>query len=407
VTFLRCVNGAVIASLLCTASPPPLMAQSQESASGVEQPSATPAGADGATYQSAIYTPQDKDERGLWMEVDEQERKLKNSNFVIHDPALNAYVHDVFCRTVGPDCNALRLYIVRTPYFNATTAPNGMIQVWSGLFLRTRDEAQLAAVLAHEYVHYRDHHFIKLWRDLKSKSGAAAFFGVFGIIGGLIALAQLSSVFSFSRDMEASADAGSVELLVKAGYDPMAASRVWEQIRAEADATAAARNVASRKDKTGGMFATHPPTAERMAMLKALVAKVPTTGPKMLRRAEYRAALGPLWAAFIDDQIKRNDFGGTEFLIGFLANEGWTSDLNYARGELYRSRGRPADMTAAVGFYRQATADQAAPVEAWRGLGLSLLRSGAQADGQAALKIYLARKPDASDKAMIAMLAGV
>ncbi len=120
----------MIASLLCAAAPPPLRVQSQASAPAVDQPSAapTPAGPDGATYQSAIYTPQDKDERGLWMEVDEQERKLKNSNFVIHDPALNAYVHDVFCRTVGPDFNALRPYIVRTPYFNATTAPNGMIQ---------------------------------------------------------------------------------------------------------------------------------------------------------------------------------------------------------------------------------------------------------------------------------------
>jgi len=45
-------------------------------------------------------------------------------------------------------------------------------------------------------------------------------------------------------------------------------------------------------------------------------------------------------------------------------------------------------------------------VEAYRGLGLALLRDGQQIDGQVALKTYLAKKPDATDKAMMQMLAG-
>ncbi|PZO88749.1 MAG: peptidase M48, partial [Sphingomonas sanxanigenens] len=44
--------------------------------------------------------------------------------------------------------------------------------------------------------------------------------------------------------------------------------------------------------------------------------------------------------------------------------------------------------------------------EAWRGLGLSLLRAGEQTEGQAALRDYLTRRPDASDRGMIAMLVG-
>ncbi len=117
----------------------------------------------------------------------------------------------------------------------------------------------------------------------------------------------------------------------------MAASRVWEQIRAEADATAAARNVASRKDKNGGMFATHPPSAERMATLKALAIKASATGPKALKRAEYRAALRPaLGGVHRRPDQAGNDFGGTEFLIGFLANEGVDARSQLcARGELY------------------------------------------------------------------------
>ncbi|MEG3146007.1 M48 family metallopeptidase [Sphingomonas sp. RT2P30] len=389
----RCALGCAIAALVTSS-----VAPAQQLPLPAPQASVQPADAQGA------YQPQDKDERGLWMEMEESERQVRTSNFVIHDPAINAYVHDVFCRTVGPRCSEIRIYLMRTPYFNATTAPNGMMQIWSGLLLRVRNEAQLSAVLAHEFIHYQDRHSLALFRQAKSKSSTVAWMSVFGL--GLFALGEIGALYKFSRDQESEADTGSLGLMAKAGYDPREAGRIWEQFRAEADATAEARKVKSRKDKDRGMFATHPPSAERVASLNALAAKMTVPPTASIGRSEYQAALGRWWASLIDDQVKLNDFGGTEYLIGNLASEGWTPSLNYARGELYRSRGRPEDLTAAVGFYRSASAAPDAPVECWRGLGLSLLRSGAQADGQAALKIYLTRKPDASDKALIAMMAG-
>jgi beta-barrel assembly-enhancing protease len=353
------------------------------------------------------YLPQDKDERGLWMQMEEQERDLKHSTFVMQDPALNAYVRDVFCRTVGQaECKDVRLYLMRTPYFNASMAPNGLMQVYSGLFLRTRNEAQLAAILGHEYTHYRNRHSIQLFRSAKSKLNAAAWFGAFGLVGSLVQIGIIGSFYTFGREMEAEADANSIPMLVNAGYDPHSASLVWEQLRAEMDATAIARNKKSRKDKDGGMFASHPPTAERMTVLKAMAAKAVLSTTPDNRRDAYRAALAPFWADFIDDQIKLNDFGATEFLLESLAKEGWTAELQYARGELYRARGRLEDLSKAAGFYRQSIALGAAPSEAWRGLGLALLRSGSADEGKAALKDYLTKKPSASDRAMMTMLAG-
>lgn len=352
------------------------------------------------------YQPQDKDERGLWMQMDEQERQLKNSNFVIRDAALNAYVRQVFCRTVGPRCSEVRIYITRTAYFNANIAPNGMMQVWSGLFLRTRNEAQLAAVLAHEFVHYQNRHSLMIFREARRRAAGASFMAMFGLIGLLLAIGQISAIFQFSREQEADADAESVGMLTKAGFDPNEVPKIWEQFRAEADATAVGRGTKSRKDKNGGLFASHPPTAERVAALTAEAKKIPVSAAWQTGEAQYRASLAAFWPSFIDDQVKLNDFGGTEFLIDYLARTGWTPSLNYARGELYRARGRPEDLKAAAGFYHDAAVAPDAPVEAWRGLGLSLLRIGDQPGGQAALKTYLERKPDATDKSMIAMLAG-
>jgi predicted Zn-dependent protease len=356
----------------------------------------------------AGYVPQDKDERGLWMQVEEYERELKHSSFVMADPGLNTYVRQVFCKTVGEvECKDVRIYVMRTPYFNASMAPNGMMQVYSGLFLRTRNEAQLAAILGHEYTHYRNRHSIQAFRSAKKNLAVAAWFGGFGLIGSAIQLSAIGSYFRFSREMEAEADAGSIPMLVKAGYDPHQASLVWEQLRAEMDATAVARAKKSRKDKNGGMFASHPPTAERMMTLKALAEKAGSPASPDNRRSAYVTALAPFWADFVDDQIKLNDFGATEFLLTSLASEGWSTELLYARGELYRSRGRAEDLPQAAAFYQQSLADQSAPAEAWRGLGLALLRAGKAEEGKAALKTYLIKRPEAKDRAMMAMMAGI
>ena len=155
----------------------------------------------------------------------------------------------------------------------------------------------------------------------------------------------------------------------------------------------------------GGIFATHPNSLERMNDLRAEAAKLTVHDP-VLNEAAYRKALAPWWPQFIDDELKMNDFGGGEFLLAQLATAGWTPDLLFARGELYRARGRPEDLGRAVELYRQALDVPEAPVEAYRGLGLALLREGKAVDGQAALKTYLQKKPDAPDKAMMVMLAG-
>ncbi|SIN94234.1 Peptidase family M48 [Parasphingorhabdus marina DSM 22363] len=351
------------------------------------------------------YQPLDDDEKGLWMQVDEVERELKNSNFIIDDPALNEYVRSVLCNTVGEaECGEIRLYLMRTPHFNASMAPNGMMQVWSGLLLRVQNEAQLAAVLAHEYGHYERRHSLQSFRDIKSKSGSGFFLSFVIPFAGLF---MIDSIFSFNRDMEREADDISLDYLVKAGYTPISASEIWQQLRDEQDATAAERKRKSRKDKTGGLFATHPNTGERMETLKtkALAINVPDSATDNIEA--FRAAIGPWWPRLIDDQIKLNDFGATDFLLGQLAEGGWTADLLYAKGELHRARGNPGDFVEASDYFQQSIDAGGGYPEIYRGLGLAQMRSGLKEKGQANLRRYLELAPDAKDKPMISMIAGV
>lgn len=351
------------------------------------------------------YVPQDKDERGLWMEMEKVERELKTSPLVMRDPALNAYVKSVLCKLIGAArCASVRLYIIRTPEFNATMAPNGVLEVYSGLLLRTRNEAQLAAVLGHEYTHYTKRHSLKLFRDIRAKTGSAMWVSL--IVGGLLAsLMIFPSIFKHSREMEQEADEGGLALMSHAGYDTREAAKIWEQLREEMDATALARKVKSKKDKDGGLFADHPPSAERVKYLTQAAAADPGT-PGATGQQGYATSLGGWWGGFADDQIKTNDFGASDYLITSLGKQGWTDWLHFAHGELYRRHAADGDFEKAVGFYGEGIAGGSNLADLWRGRGLTLLKLGRADEGKADLREYLRRAPDASDRAMIAMMAG-
>ncbi len=164
------------------------------------------------------YGPRDETERGLWQQMDEYERDLKTSEFLMTDPALNAYVKGVLCKAVGTErCGATRIYIVRTPQYNAMMAPNGMMIVWSGLLLRTRNEAELATVLGHEFAHFEKRHSIQMYNNVKSKTDAMTWLSV--LPGGFLAqMSLMGSVMSFNRDMERQADLVAVDEIDLIGY---------------------------------------------------------------------------------------------------------------------------------------------------------------------------------------------
>lgn len=351
---------------------------------------------------TANYQPVGNDEQGLWAEFAEAERELKASKLLVRDEALLGYLREVLCRvTPAGACQSVRIYVVRDPLFNASMTPHGMMLVNTGLLLRIRSESELAAVLGHEFAHFERRHGLAVLKKARSATGWAAFLGAFG--AGPLGLLVVGSFFSFSQDQEREADMDGMTSMRVVGYRTRSAGDVWANLRAEMDATAAARKVRSRKDRRG-MFETHPATAERLAYLQANAAKDPEGDAGHDR---YRAAISPLWPMLIDDQVKLNDFGGSEYLLaGLASNAGWTAPLLYARGELYRARGQAGDFDKAAGFYREAVAHEDAPHAAWRGLGLALARSGDMPGSKAAIDEYLKRNPQASDKAMLAMISG-
>ncbi len=356
-------------------------------------------------YQG-VYEPQGVDERGLWMEADETERSARDSGLLIRDQTLNDYVRSVLCRTVGDDrCRNVRIYILRIPSFNATMFPNGMMTVWSGLLLRCRTEAELASVLGHEFAHFERRHTVNRFRRTRTATDILAWSALIGAVTAQPSntdLLVIGGLFRFNRDQEREADVLGLAYLTRSTYRPQGASEIWVRMMGEVDASALGRAQRSRRYDRAPFFATHPTELERATYLRSLA------GPDIAGRADnaeaYAAAMRPWTRIFLEDQVRLNDFGGTEFVLAQSAGNRWTADLLFARGELYRMRGNPRDLVNAADFYRQSITQDDGRPEAFRGLGLALMRARSTEEGKAALRRYLELKPDAPDAPMIRAL---
>ena len=353
---------------------------------------------------AGAYQPQGVDERGVWMEADQDERVLRDSKLVIHDAALEAYVRKVLCDTVGADrCGTARIYIVRVPEFNANMAPNGRMAVYSGLLLRARSEAELAGVLGHEFAHFEQRHTLKGYRQRRTATDIMMWAGFLGGNAMAIQAAAAGSIFSFNREEEKEADLKSFAYLAASRYRPEAEAEIWDREMDEVDASALGRKQRSQRYDRVGFFASHPTSLDRSRYLHAEAVKLGKDGDDGVE--PYQAAIAKWRGMFLADQLKLNDFEGTEYLLGQLAREGWSADLLVARGDLYRMRGHPRDLVSAADFYRQAIAKGAEDPVVHRNLGLALLRGGAPAaEGASELRHYVAARPQADDVAMITML---
>lgn len=350
-------------------------------------------------YEGA-YEPQDLDERGLWQEMDEAERQIAQSKVVLKDPALQGYLEEVLCNAVGSDrCSAARIYIVRESSFNASMAPNGMMLVHTGLLMRMRNEAELASVLGHEFGHFEKRHTLRLFKKAKTGSDIAMFAMV---LTGINASGFMyANLFDFNRDQETDADLVSSSYLVASPYPSRAAADVWVRLIDEDDARAVERK-RRRRNRHTSWFDSHPAPLKRAEYLARAAEAAADEGDYGADR--FAGKMEPYILGFYEDQLQRNDFAASKFILDQMAGDYWRPVHWVMQGELYRKRGNPRDLVTAEESFRHAIADGTERPEAWRGLGLTLMRTGDRAGGAEALAAYLEMAPDAPDAAMMKMM---
>jgi predicted Zn-dependent protease len=190
------------------------------------------------------------------------------------DQQLTLYVNEVG-QTVARKStrpNTFKGYhfaVLDTTEVNAFACPGGIIFVTKGMVQTCASEDELAAVLAHEVAHVANKDGINSiskarWTEVVTTIGTETAKQYAGPGGQLVTLFEgsIDDVFKtivvngYSRGAEEAADTQAITTLRNAGYDPGALASLLNKMMA--------------KGETGaGIFKTHPPTADRLAKVKA------------------------------------------------------------------------------------------------------------------------------------------
>ena len=366
----------------------------------------------------------EKDVRGLWMEMAEAEKSLRRSPLILDDPLINDYVKKIACQVSHSYCNDLRVYVVRSPAFNASIAPNGLMLVNTGLLVRMTSTDHVAAVLGHEFAHYTQTHSLQLLRNAKRSFAIGTFVSLFGIPGIL----AVTGVLSFNRQQESEADELGAYYMAAAGYAPEAASRVW-QLLEEEEAEALVK-----RPKGPQFLSTHPKPDDRARRLEAVADRIAGVGhataeavaaetsttehgtPPGDTRAPLReqSDTDPLLTVLqdryerpMDEQVQQRDPGRLLTLLARHEAMGIRpTDVAFYRGEALRVSGEPEDVTAAMDAYRQALDTEHPNPRVFRELGYLEYKQGDRQVAEDYFRSFLALEPDASDKEMIEFYLG-
>jgi predicted Zn-dependent protease len=181
------------------------------------------------------------------------------------DPALTAYVQRVGSKVAAASGIDLpyEFVVLNNSVPNAWALPGGKIAINRGLLTEMKSEAELAAVLGHEVTHAAARHSAQqqsrgaLTQGLVVATTIAAGDSSYGdLVAGAAGLAGQMTLMKYGRDAELESDKYGMRYMSKAGYDPQGAVTLQE--------TFVRLSQGRNEDWLSGLFASHPPSQERV-----------------------------------------------------------------------------------------------------------------------------------------------
>lgn len=158
---------------------------------------------------------------------------------------------------------AYSFHVLATEERNAFGLPNGRIFLTRGMLELLPDDAELAAVVAHELAHVNHRHSLAqleryhqtLWRRV----AVAGTVGLVPVAGRKLAYQLTDRGFDHQQELEA--DRTGAAYLRQAGYDPRAMVRMFRRWAAD-----------PALRRAGGFLATHPGETARIQHLEEFLA---------------------------------------------------------------------------------------------------------------------------------------
>ncbi|MEN8801528.1 MAG: M48 family metalloprotease [Thiogranum sp.] len=205
-------------------------------------------------------------------------RQSQGGDYVV-DKKLTAYVNEVGQNLAAVSDRKLpyEFKVLNSSVPNAWALPGGKISLNRGLLTELKSEAELAAVLGHEITHAAAKHTASsMSRGMLIQGAVMAT--VVGTQGKDYAqLAQLGAgvgaqlvTQKYGRDAERESDFYGMKYMSKAGYDPQGA--------VDLQRTFVRLSEGNNQDWLSGLFASHPPSQERVENNIKTAASLPQDG---------------------------------------------------------------------------------------------------------------------------------
>ncbi len=219
-------------------------------------------------------------------------RQSQGGDYVV-DAEVGAYVNEVGQRLVAVSDRKLpyEFTVLNNSVPNAWALPGGKIAINRGLLTELQSEAELAAVLGHEIVHAAAKHSVQgIQRGILLQGAVIATaaatqstqYGSFAQMGAS-AGAQLINQ-KYGRDAERESDYFGMIYMSRAGYDPQGA--------VELQRTFVKLSEGRKQDWLRGLFASHPPSQERVQNNLRTAASLPKGGE--VGRERYQSKIARL-----------------------------------------------------------------------------------------------------------------
>jgi predicted Zn-dependent protease len=364
----------------------------------------------------AQAVPEKEDESALWERASSHENRLRNAGTIFHDAHIEKYIESLTDRMVGTSLDHLGITIdfvlVEEPTLSAWAYPYGTIGLHTGLLVRMDNEAQFAAILAHEISHFLQRHTYRemLDGDKQSKIGKGL-----GLLAGLAMARETGSfdqgIMDFAGDLwnnlatsgyskknEYVADEEGLMLMARAGLSRDEAIPAFEAL---------GENSVYGAGDPRKMWSSHPRLEDRIDNLEKDI-------KKEKRQKDYVAGSVPdpliyyrgiapalIMNARLDISARQFD-RAREALTKYLMVEPDDPEAYFLLGEAYRKENpQGPDFAPSQAAYRSALEQDSAYAPAHKELGMTHRVQRQNEAARAAFEEYLVHAEDAPDAGII------
>ena len=337
-----------------------------------------------------------EEEQMLWRRAKKEQDAINASGFLYQDRKIENYLNQVAenlqMNADSPDIS-FQIKVIKDPKLNAFALPNGVIYIHTGILARMENEAQLAALLAHEMIHCMHRHSLRALRNIKYRTRARTatvqeIAQLLGITG------SIASIRSYTRELETEADRAGLDLAVKANYDPKEVLRLFEFLKQEMEIEGVEEPYFS---------GTHPKVQQRIDNInKWLAEKYPEniTGSKNTAVFQSRVSRLMLDNARLD--LRRGYFSVAKNTVQKYLNVNPGDAQGYfLLGEIYRQRGQKNDEAVALNHYEKSISLNPTFAESHKALGMIHFKGGEKQRAKKYFESCLLLSPNTADKAYI------